>query len=45
VSWPVISFAIALLCVVGGLVAFLIDTLLAWHGIRQEGPLPRARPP
>ena len=39
----VISFGFALLCVVGGLAAFLVDTLLAWHGIRQDGPLPRPK--
>jgi hypothetical protein len=22
------------------LVAFLADTVLAWHGLRREGPLP-----
>ena len=42
-SWLVISFGFALLCVVGGLAAFLVDTLLAWHGIRQDGPLPRPK--
>jgi hypothetical protein len=35
-SWLVISFALALVCVVGGLAAFLVDTLLAWHGIRRD---------
>jgi Protein of unknown function (DUF2721) len=40
-NWLVISFAIALLCVVTGLVAFLVDTVLAWHGVRQEGAMPR----
>jgi Protein of unknown function (DUF2721) len=43
VSWLVTSFAVALLCVVGGLAAFMVDTLLAWHGRRQEGPLPRPK--
>ena len=43
VSWLVISFALALLCVVGGLAAFLVDTLLAWHGIRRDRPLPRLK--
>ncbi|GAB0118326.1 DUF2721 domain-containing protein [Acidisoma sp. 7E03] len=41
VSWLVISFGIALVCVVLALLAFVIDTVLAWHGLRHEGPLPR----
>jgi len=41
VSWLVISFGIALICVVLALVAFVADTVLAWHGLRREGPLPR----
>ncbi len=42
-TWLVITFTIALLCVVGGLAAFVVDTLLAWHGRRREGPLPRLK--
>lgn len=41
VSWLVISFGVALVCVVLALVAFVADTMLAWHGLRREGPLPR----
>lgn len=41
VSWLVISFGIALICVVLALMAFVTDTVLAWHGRRREGPLPR----
>jgi hypothetical protein len=41
VSWLVISFGIALVCVVLALVAFVADTVLAWHGRRREGPLPQ----
>ena len=41
-SWLVLLFGLALACIVGSLVAFLIDGLLAWHGLRVEGPLPRA---
>lgn len=41
VSWLVISFGVALICVVLALVAFVADTVLAWHGLRHEGPLPR----
>jgi Protein of unknown function (DUF2721) len=42
-SWLVFSFAIALLCLVGSLATFIVDTLLAWHGIRRDGPMPRIR--
>jgi hypothetical protein len=35
-------FGGALGCTVASLTTFLIDTLLAWHGIRQDGPLPRS---
>lgn len=42
VSWLVISFGVALVCVVLALVAFVADTVLAWHGLRREGPLPRS---
>ncbi len=40
-------FGGALCCTIAALGAFLVDTTLAWHGIRQDGPLPRpagARP-
>lgn len=40
-SWLVISFGVALVCVVCALLAFVIDTVLAWHGLRHEGPLPQ----
>ena len=40
-SWLVVLFGLALVCVVGSLVAFLADSVLAWHGLRTEGPLPR----
>jgi hypothetical protein len=43
VSWLYVLFGIALCCAVGALVAFLADTVLAWHGVRREGPLPHAR--
>ncbi len=36
-------FGIALGCAVGALMAFLADTLLAWHGLRREGPLPHIK--
>ena len=34
-------FGLALGCTIVSLVAFLVDSLLAWHGLRREGPLPR----
>ena len=43
-SWLLLLFGVALVCVVGSLVAFLADSLLAWHGLRTEGPLPRPQP-
>lgn len=36
-------FGTALFCTVGALVAFLADSVLAWHGLRMEGPLPRPK--
>jgi hypothetical protein len=42
-SWLFILFGAALGCVVGALVAFMFDTLLAWHGMRRDGPLPHPR--
>jgi hypothetical protein len=33
-------FGLALTCTVGALSAFIADSLLAWHGLRREGPLP-----
>jgi hypothetical protein len=42
-SWLFILFGAALACVVGALIAFMFDTLLAWHGMRRDGPLPHPR--
>ena len=39
-GWLIGLFGLALVCTIGALLAFLIDSLLAWHGIRAEGPLP-----
>ncbi len=39
-GWLIGLFGFALACTIGALLAFLIDSLLAWHGIRAEGPLP-----
>lgn len=44
-SWLVLLFGLALACVVGSLVAFLVDSVLAWHGLRADGPLPRPSSP
>ena len=41
-SWLIGLFTVALSCTVGSLVAFFADSLLAWHGLRRDGPLPRA---
>ncbi len=39
--WLFALFGVALGCTVGALVAFLLDTVLAWHGLRRDGPMPR----
>ncbi len=36
-------FGLALGFTIFGLTAFVADTILAWHGLRQEGPLPNVR--
>jgi Protein of unknown function (DUF2721) len=41
-SWLIGMFALALVCTVGSLVMFMGDSLLAWHGLRHDGPLPRS---
>ena len=41
-GWLVGLFALALGCTVSSLIVFLGDSLLAWHGLRREGPLPRS---
>lgn len=43
-SWLFALFGLALACTVGALMAFLADTVLAWHGLHREGPLPRPKP-
>lgn len=42
--WLDVLFGAALVCTVAALVAFVTDTVLAWHGLRTEGPMPRSRP-
>ena len=41
-GWLIGLFALALGCTVISLIAFLGDSVLAWHGLRREGPLPRS---
>ncbi len=36
-------FGASLCCTIGALVAFFIDTVLAWHGLRINGPMPRPK--
>ncbi len=43
VSWLFVLFGAALGCAVAALMTFLADTLLAWHGLRREGPLPHTK--
>ena len=40
--WLIGLFGLALGCTILSLVAFLADSLFAWHGLRRDGPLPRA---
>lgn len=35
-----VLFGLALVFTIAGLAAFVVDTLLAWHGLRDDGPLP-----
>jgi hypothetical protein len=39
-----VLFGIALGCTVCSLVAMLVDSVLAWHGLHREGPLPHPGP-
>jgi Protein of unknown function (DUF2721) len=40
-----VLFGLSLSCTVGALTAFIADSLLAWHGLRREGPLPPVNKP
>jgi Protein of unknown function (DUF2721) len=42
-SWLFLLFGLALGCTASALVAFLADSLLAWHGVRRDGSLPRPK--
>ncbi|GBQ13506.1 DUF2721 domain-containing protein [Swaminathania salitolerans] len=41
VAWLIVLFGGALGCTVAALSAFLADTLLAWHGLKRDGALPK----
>lgn len=42
VAWALfLMFGAAVACTIGALAAFLAETVLSWHGLRDEGPLPR----
>ncbi|GBQ82956.1 DUF2721 domain-containing protein [Asaia krungthepensis] len=41
VAWLIFLFGGALFCTVGALSSFLVDTLLAWHGLKRDGALPK----
>lgn len=44
-GWVLLAlFGAALGFTIGALGAFVIDSLLAWHGLRRDGPLPRPGP-
>ena len=38
-----LMFGAAVACTVGALTAFLAETVLSWHGLRDEGSLPRPK--
>ena len=39
-TWLIVLFGLAQVCTACALVAFLADSVLAWHGLHREGPLP-----
>lgn len=44
VAWVLfLMFGAAVACTIGALAAFLAETVLSWHGLRDEGPLPRPK--
>jgi hypothetical protein len=42
-TWLYVLFGVALVCTACALLAFLVDSILAWHGLHREGPLPRSK--
>jgi hypothetical protein len=43
VSWLFVLFGLALGCTACALIAFLADSVLAWHGLHRDGSLPRPK--
>jgi hypothetical protein len=41
-TWLFVLFGVALGCTVCALLALLIDSVLAWHGVHRDGPLASA---
>jgi hypothetical protein len=39
-TWLFLLFGLALGCTACALIAFLVDSVLAWHGLRRNGSLP-----
>ena len=42
-SWLFVLFGLALGCTACALMAFVIDSLLAWHGLHRDGSLPHSK--
>jgi hypothetical protein len=42
-SWLFALFGVALGCSACALLAFLADSVLAWHGLHRDGSLPRLK--
>ena len=42
-AWLFGLFGLALACTVCSLITFVVDSVLAWHGLHREGPLPRPK--
>jgi hypothetical protein len=42
-TWLFVLLGLALGCTACALVTFLADSVLAWHGMRREGSLPRSK--
>lgn len=44
VAWVLfLMFGAAVACTTAALAAFLAETVLSWHGLRDEGPMPRPK--
>jgi hypothetical protein len=42
-NWLVALFGGALGCTVLALLTFLLDSIMAWHGLKMDGPMPHAK--